>query len=147
NGPNLDNIPYQMMTEFGSYSINENGSATIKRGIEFGYTSPRFEAINTRFTLTGAYFNTQYRNTIPVHEKPNSSIGGSNFPYYGIYKNDDGYINSNLNYNFFVDTYLPNLDLTLSASFQGTLFDHRKRDHRMAEPISYYGVDGIIHNF
>ncbi|QIG89233.1 TonB-dependent receptor [Chryseobacterium sp. POL2] len=147
NGPNLDNIPYQMMTEFGSYSITENGSATIKRGIEFGYTSPRFEAINTRFTLTGAYFNTQYRNTIPVHEKPNSSIGGSNFPYYGIYKNDDGYINSNLNYNFFVDTYLPNLDLTLSASFQGTLFDHRKRDHRMAEPISYYGVDGIIHNF
>ncbi len=147
NGPNLANIPYQMISEFGSYTLTENGSATLKKGIEFGYTSPRFDGINTKFTLTGAYFHTEYRNTIPVHEKPSTSIGGSNFPYYGIYKNDDGFVNSNLNYNFFVDTYLENLDLTISASFQGSIFDHRKRDHRMAEPTSYYGIDGVIHQF
>ncbi|WP_124639917.1 TonB-dependent receptor [Amniculibacterium aquaticum] len=147
NGPNLANVPYQLMTEFGNYSITENGSATLKRGIEFGYSSPRFEGINTRFTLTGAWFKTEYRNTIPIHYKPSTSIAGQNFPYYGIYKNDDGYINSNLNYNFLVDTYLPKMDLTISASFQGTLFDHRKKDHRIAEPISYYGLDGVIHPF
>lgn len=147
NGPNLSIIPYQTITEFAAYSMTENGSITLKKGIELGYTSPRFEAINTRFTITGAYFNTQYRNSIPVHQKPTISLGGSNYPYYGIYKNDDGYNNSNFNYNFFVDTYLPSLDLTLSASFQGSLFDRRKRDYRQAEPIAYYGTDGVIHPF
>ena len=106
-----------------------------KNGIEFGYTSPRFKSINTRFTLSGAYFKTQLRNSVPVVETPSASIGADGFPYYGIYQNDDGYVNSNMNYNLFIDTYLPNLDLTISASFQGSVFDHQRKDQRIAEPI------------
>ena len=52
-----------------------------------------------------------------------------------------------MNYNLFIDTYLPSLDLTISASFQGSVFDHQRKDQRTAEPISYYGIDGIIHPF
>jgi len=122
-------------------------SATLKNGIEFGYTSPRFKAINTRFTLSGAYFKTQYRNSIPVIEQPSASVGPDGYPYYGIYQNDNGYINSNMNYNLFIDTYIPKMDLTISASFQGSFFDYRRNDQRIAEPISYYGIDGIIRPF
>lgn len=147
NGPNLANVPYEIQSEFGSYTMTENGSATLKKGIEFGYSSPRFSSINTKFTLTGAWFKTQYRNTVPVIEKPNISLAGNNFPYYGIYKNDDGYVNSNLNYNFFVDTYLPSLDMNISASFQGVIFNNRAKDQRTPEPISYYGIDGVVHQF
>ncbi|WP_292009781.1 TonB-dependent receptor plug domain-containing protein [Chryseobacterium sp.] len=147
NGPDLTNLSYTLMKNFGSYTITENGSATLKNGIEFGYSSPRIKSINTRFTLTGAWFRTQYRNTIPVQEKPSVSIGTDPFPYVGIYQSDYGYINSNLNYNLFIDTYLPNLDLTISASLQGTLFDHRKRDHRIAEPTSYFDMDGNVYTF
>lgn len=147
NGPDLTNVPYVIKNDFGAYSITENGSATLKQGIEFGYTSPRIKAINTRFTFTGAYFKTQYRNTVPITFKPTVSVGTGAFPYYGIYQNDNGYVNSNMNYNLFIDTYLPSLDLTISASFQGSLFDYRKNDQRIAEPISYYGIDGVIHPF
>ncbi|SHL92485.1 TonB-dependent receptor [Chryseobacterium polytrichastri] len=147
NGPDLTNVDYVVKHAYGSYSLNENGSATLKQGIEFGYTSPRIKAINTRFTFTGAWFKTQYRNTIAVVEAPLKSIGEDGFPYYGIYQNDDGYMNSNVNYNLFIDTYLPSLDLTVSASFQGSLYDHRRNDQRIPEPISYYGIDGVIHPF
>lgn len=147
NGPNLAATPYIDRKTNAEYLMTENGSSTIKNGIEFGYTSPRFKAINTRFTLSGAYFKTQLRNSVPVIEKPNASIGPDGFPYYGIYQNDLGYVNSNMNYNLFIDTYIPKMDLTISASFQGSFFDYNRKDQRIAEPISYYGIDGIVHPF
>ncbi len=147
NGPDLAHTPYVVKKTNANYSITENGSTTIKNGVEFGYTSPRFKAINTRFTLSGAYFKTQYRNSMPVTESPKLSIGPDGYPYYGIYQNDEGYVNSNMNYNLFVDTYIPKLDLTISASFQGSFFDYRRKDQRIAEPMYYYGIDGTLHPF
>ncbi|MFT3918929.1 TonB-dependent receptor plug domain-containing protein [Cloacibacterium sp.] len=147
NGPDLTNVPYETIREFGNYTITENGSATIKDGIEFGYTSPRIKGINTKFTLTGAWFKTQYRNTVPVLERPSISLGGSSYPYYGIYQSDLGYINENLNYNLIVDTFIPNLGLIVSASLQGSLYNYEKKDERIPEPISYVGLDGIIQPF
>lgn len=147
NGPDLTSVPYELKSIFGEYFVDENGSQILKQGIEFGYTSPRIKAINTRFTLTGAWFKTQYRNSVPFTFKPNASIGLGPFPYYGIYKNDDGYNNSNINYNLLIDTYLPSLDLIVSASLQGNIYDHRRNDRRIAEPIAYYGMDGVVHPF
>ncbi len=147
NGPDLAHTPYVVKKTNANYSITENGSTTIKNGVEFGYTSPRFKAINTRFTMSGAYFKTQYRNSMPVTESPKLSIGPDGYPYYGIYQNDEGYVNSNMNYNLFVDTYIPKMDLTISASFQGSFFDYRRKDQRIAEPMYYYGIDGVLHPF
>lgn len=146
-GPDLTNVGYTVKNNFANYLMIENGSVTLKQGIEFGYSSPRIKAINTRFTLTGAYFRTQYRNSIPVIEKPSASIGTEPYPYYGIYQNDLGYVYANMNYNLLIDTYLPSLGLMVSASLQGSLFDRRKNDLRIAEPVSYYGTDGIVHPF
>lgn len=147
NGPDLTGVPYEMRRIFGVFSTTRNGSETLKQGIEFGYTSPRIKAINTRFTFTGAWFKTQYRNSTPFIWKPTVSIGADGYPYYGIYKNDFGYVNSNLNYNLLIDTYLPSLDMIVSASIQGSLYDHQRNDRRIAEPISYYGLDGVVHPF
>lgn len=147
NGPDLAHTPYVVKKTNANYSLTENGSTTIKNGVEFGYTSPRFKAINTRFTMSGAYFKTQYRNSMPVTESPKLSIGPDGYPYYGIYQNDEGYVNSNMNYNLFVDTYIPKMDLTISASFQGSFFDYRRKDQRIAEPMYYYGIDGALHPF
>lgn len=147
NGPDLAATPYIDRKTNAEYLMTENGSITIKNGIEFGYTSPRFKAINTRFTLSGAYFKTQMRNSVPVVEKPNASIGPDGFPYYGIYQNDLGFVNSNMNYNLFIDTYIPKMDLTISSSFQGSFFDYNRNDKRIAEPVAYYGIDGVVHPF
>lgn len=147
NGPDLTNVPYEIKNTFGAFSNTENGSETLKQGIEFGYTSPRIKAINTRFTFTGAWFKSQYRNSSAIIYKPTVTVGSEIFPYYGIYKNDNGYINSNINYNLLIDTYLPSLDLIVSASVQGSLYDHSRNDRRIAEPISYYGLDEVVHPF
>lgn len=147
NGPDLSNVPYETIREFGDYSITENGSATLKDGIEFGYASPRIKGINTKFNLSGAWFKTQYRNTVPVLERPDISLAGSSYPYYGIYKNATGYVNENLNYNLIVDTYLPNLGLIVSTSIQGSLYNYQKYDQRIPEPISYIDLDGMTHPF
>ncbi|MBP2619421.1 TonB-dependent receptor plug domain-containing protein [Chryseobacterium jejuense] len=147
NGPDLTNVPYEVKNIFAAYSTTENGSETLKQGIEFGYTSPRIKSINTRFTFTGAWFKSQYRNSTPIISRPNGSIGTEAYPYYGIYQSDYGNVNSNINYNLLIDTYLPSLDMIISASLQGSLYDHSRNDRRIAEPISYYGVDGVIHPF
>lgn len=147
NGPDLTNVPYDVKNVFAQYTTTENGSETLKQGIEFGYTSPRIKAINTRFTFTGAWFKTQYRNSTPIIDRPNASIGTEAYPYYGIYQSDYGYVNSNINYNLLIDTYLPSLDMIISASIQGSLYDHSRNDRRIAEPISYYGIDGVVHPF
>jgi len=147
NGPDLTQVPYENIREFGNYSVTENGSATLKDGIEFGYTSPRIKAINTKFTLTGAWFKTQYRNTVPVLERPVISLAGSSYPYYGIYKNDTGYINENLNYNFITDTYISDLGLIVSVSLQGSLYNYQKYDQRIPEPEAYIDLNGSTHVF
>ncbi|WCM41689.1 TonB-dependent receptor plug domain-containing protein [Flavobacterium sp. CBA20B-1] len=145
--PNINDLPYEQRYEFLGNSTQQNGSRTLKKGIEFGYSSPRFKNLNTRITLNGAWFKTLYENTTPLHEKPNQSVGGISFPYVGIYKNDYGYINTGLRYNCIIDTYLKDLDMNISVSLQGTLFLNEERTKRMAEPYAYYDKDGNIFEF
>lgn len=149
NGPDLTNVPYTIVQEHSAYAKTENGSVTKKQGIEFQYRTPRFKSINTRFTLSGAWFETKYYNYIPIYEKPSVSVGGipGSFPYVGIYENDDSYKNSNLNYNLMIDTYIPSLDLTFSASVQGSIFNHNIREKIIATPTSYIDLQGQTHMF
>lgn len=145
--PSIDDLPYKEVTQRIEYTKNTNGSSTHKQGIEFGYSTPRFKEINTRFTLTGAWFKTTYTNSDPVYEKPNNSIGGQGNPYVGIYQNDYGYINSGMNYNLVVDTYLPALDMNISASLQGTVFSAKTRAKREAAPFAYTDFEGNVYPF
>lgn len=145
--PNVENLPYEERKVFNANSIRENGSSTYKKGIEFGYTSPRFKGINTRFSLSGAWFETLYTNTVPVQERPNASLAGQDFSFVGIYKSADGNKVSGMNYNFVVDTYLPTLDMNISASFQGVLFNDNTREWKEDQPMAYFGTDGVIHEY
>lgn len=145
--PDINDLPYEQRYDVRANSVQANGSRTLKKGIEFGYSSPRFKGINTRITLNGAWFKTLYENTTPLHEKPDQSIGGISFPYVGIYKNDYGYVNTGLRYNCIIDTYLNDLDMNISLSIQGTLFLNEERTKRIAEPYAYYDKDGNLFEF
>ena len=46
-----------------------------------------------------------------------------------------------------IDTYLPQLGLTVSASLQGSIFDYKRKDEKIPEPEQYYGLDGVIRGF
>lgn len=43
-----------------------------------------------------------------------------------------------------MDTYIPSLDLTFSASVQGSVFDHKIREKIIAFPTYYIDLDGMI---
>lgn len=145
--PNIENLPYEQKSVMQVVGVRGNGSTTHKKGIEFGYTSPRFKGINTRFSLSGAWFDTRYVNSLPIHEKPTGSFAGNDYSYVGIYRKDDGNRMKGLNYNLVVDTYLPALDMNVSASFQGVLYKDDTREWKDEQPLSYYGTDGVIHEY
>jgi len=145
--PNINDLPFEKRATFHKLAYDTNGSSTTKRGVEFGYTTPRFKGINTKFTLSGAYFKNIYENSHMMQEKPNKSINGIAIPYVGIYNSDYGYVYSGMNYNLIVDTYLPALDMNISGSFQGTFFRNETRQHRDATPVYYFGLDQVVHEF
>lgn len=145
--PNLEELPYEERLNLNTRSITNNGSETYKRGIEFGYYSPRIKSIKTKFSFTGAYFNTTYKNSVPVQEKPTVSLNGEDYKYVGIYSNSTGYKKSGLNYNLFIDTYLQGIDMSISASIQGTWFLNENNTFKERDPMAYFGTDGIIHPF
>lgn len=145
--PNIDELPFETRQTFQDLVFDTNGSSTTKSGIEFGYTTPRFKSLNTKFTLSGAYFKNIYVNSEVVQETSSKSINGQSIPYIGIYKSDNGFVYSGMNYNLIVDTYLPALGMNISGSFQGVLFRDETRQHRKDAPESYFGSDQIIHPF
>jgi len=145
--PDLDNTPSSQKKVMSQYSHTENGSNTFKEGIEFGYSSPRFESINTRFTLNGAWFKTTYSNSAPILHRPGVSVNGQDYMYAGIYADDNGYRKSSLVYNLIIDTYLPSLDMNISASLQGDLFRRDLNLNRVAEPFAYIGIDNVVHPY
>lgn len=145
--PDLDNTPLSQKKIMSQYSHTENGSNTFKEGIEFGYSSPRFESINTRFTLNGAWFKTTYSNSAPILHRPGVSVNGQDYMYAGIYADDNGYRKSSLVYNLIVDTYLPSLDMNISASLQGDIFRRDLNLNRVAEPFAYIGIDNVVHPY
>lgn len=145
--PNINDLPYTEQYSFLANATQQNGSRTLKKGIEFGYSSPRFKSLNTRITFNGAWFKTLYENSTPLHYKPSQSIGGVSFPYVGVYKNDTGFLNSGLRYNCIIDTYLQDLDMNISLSLQGTWFLNEQRTKQIAEPYAYYDKDGVLFEF
>ncbi|MEC4053365.1 TonB-dependent receptor plug domain-containing protein [Myroides odoratimimus] len=145
--PDLDQSPYSYRQDMMQYTHTENGSSTLKEGIEFGYSSPRFEGINTRITLNGAWFKTTYSNSASILWRPGISVNGQQYLYTGIYADDNGNRRSSLVYNVVVDTYLPSLDMNISASLQGDVFRRNLNLNRVAAPYAYMGIDNVVHPY
>lgn len=145
--PDINELPYEERTTWDVIGMNQNGSSTYKRGIEFGYNSPRFESIGTRFTLSGAWFKTIYENTKYIEWKPTMSINGGNIPYVGIYANDEGYDKGGMRFNLVIDTYVKSLDMSVSLSLQGELYLNDRRAFKSDTPIYYKDYEGNIFDY
>ncbi len=145
--PNVADLAYVRDTMLLSTTYYTNGSQTIKKGIEFTYSSPRFEAIRTRLTVNGAWFNTTYKNSQPLYVRPNVVIDGKQIEYVGIYDDDDGYIRNFFNTNFMFDTDIPSLGLGFSVSMQCVWFTSSQSMRRSLQPTKYMDPAGNIYPF
>ena len=156
--PSLETTPYVLDTTLVSYGLSTNGSRTLKKGIEYTLATGRIPVINTRLTVNGAWFLTQYMNSQPEYQRPSSVINGKPYPYIGIYEKNDSYLYESFNTNFLFDTQVPRLGLIFSTSFQCTWFTGQQTMVDDSRPVAYLDknlerhpytdesdADGILH--
>ena len=95
--------------------------------------------INTRLTITGAWFRTEYHNSQPIMYKPAKMVGGEPLEIVGIYKDANGFIREMVNTNFTFDTTIPKLKLGFSLSAQCVWLTAEQSMRKENMPLEIYG--------
>lgn len=145
--PEIGTLPYEERQVLRSIGITGNGSRTLKQGIEYTYSSPRWRLLATRLTINGAWMKSRYQNSIVVQEHLSRIVVGKSLELVGLYNDDDGYIREMCNTNFTFDTDVPRLSLGFSLSAQCMWYTSQQHMHKEARPESYMTADGTIHPF
>ena len=145
--PSLDGLPYVLDTSLVAYGVTSNGSRTLKQGVEYSITSKRIPGINTRVTLSGAWFLTRHMNSQPEYYRPSVVINGKTYPYIGIYERNDGRLYESANTNVMFDTQVPRLGLVVSTSLQALWFTGSKSMPNDTRPTSYLDKDLVVHEY
>ncbi|MES5005009.1 TonB-dependent receptor [Prevotella disiens] len=145
--PDIHTLPYKIKNVMRYYEHSSNGSRTYKRGLEWILSTVRFPVINTRLTISGAWFLTEYHNSLPIMYKPTKMIGGEPMEIVGIYKDDEGFIREMVNTNFTFDTTIPKLKLGFSLSAQCIWQTAEQSMYKENIPLKYMDVNGNIHPF
>ena len=144
--PSLDNLPYKDQTILDGYGYYGNGSRTYKEGVEFQLSTKRFDVINTRLTINGAWFKTTYQNSLPVYKSVTKVIGNTSVSnlFMGLYENDDNYVNERFNTNFIIDTWLSKIGVKLSETIECSWFQNRTNGRISGTPIAYMDLSGKL---
>ena len=145
--PSLETTPYVMDTTLVAYGLTTNGSRTLKKGIEYTLTTARIPVVNTRLTVNGAWFLTQYMNSQPEYQRPSAVLEGKPYPYIGIYEKNDSYLYESFNTNFLLDTQVPRLGLVFSTSLQCTWFTGSQTQADDSRPVAYLDKDLVRHPY
>lgn len=145
--PNIAALPYSFRNVLRAYEHTTNGSRTYKRGLEWVFSTKRFNVVNTRVTVSGAWFKTEYHNSLPIMYKPTRTIGGQTLELVGIYRDDEGYIRESTNTNFTFDTTIPKLKLGFSLSFQCVWLICSENMSKENVPLKYMDSSGNIHPY
>lgn len=145
--PDVNSLPYTVRYVLREHEHASNGSRTYKRGLELMFTTVRFPIVNTRLTVSGAWFKTEYHNSLPIMYKPTKMIGGQPLELVGIYRDDEGFIREMANTNFTFDTAVPKLRLGFSVSAQCVWLTADQSMRKENVPLQYMDSDGTIHPF
>ncbi len=145
--PDISQLPYTNELRMGTYGVTTNGSTIDKQGVEFQLTLKRFDLLNLRLTINGAWMSNKYHNSQPFYEKASEIIGGETIEYIGVYNDNSGYTESSFNTSFYLDSYIPKIGLNVMLSAQCMWNTTRQQMWESGTPTHYIGVDGIVHEF
>ena len=145
--PSLEGLPYTVVSELFSRERTSNGSRTLKEGIEYTFSTKRFESIHTRLTINGAWFKTTYENSQSVMVRPSAVLNNRQIGHVGIYKDNDRLTTEMANTNFTADTDIPRLKLGFSISAQCLWFTASQRKPLSNIPDSYMDASGNVHQW
>ena len=145
--PDLSTLPYTWDTLLNTYGRWANGTRIDKQGVEFQFSTPRIERIRTRITVNGAWFRTTYSNSAPIYRSATINLGGDPVKYVGLYDWEDGSIRQQFNTNVTFDTYLKQLGLTFSTTFQCLWFTSSQPLWNDGVPVAWVDASGTEHPF
>ncbi|MCT4588269.1 MAG: carboxypeptidase-like regulatory domain-containing protein [Carboxylicivirga sp.] len=144
--PTVDMFNYEELQDFVSLSHPSNGAKEVKKGIEYQLDLGRFEQIQTRITLNGAYLYNKYDLSQGRYYMPSTVINSRNYPYYGYYEHDNrGKTFKQFNTNVRFDTQIDELGLIFSTTIQNRWFSDTKYNKHDGMPEYYIGYDQIPH--
>ena len=148
--PDLASMPFRNDTILSTYGLEQNGSRTMKEGIEFQYASPRIKGINTRLTVNGAWFHTIYESSLPRFYAGVSQVVNTiavNSKYIGYYDWRDRYDKTQFTTNLIVDTYLDHLGMIFSATAESYWVGKSYIPAKSITPIAYIDTKGEMHPY
>lgn len=145
--PDLTDFTWRDVARYESYRITNNGSASIKEGLEYQFTSRRLAGINTRFTVNGAWYQTVSRDQLMSYNTMSSNviIDGNIKQYLAAYLDNDNYYRENFNTNLTVDSYLPRLGLNIAVFAQNIWWKTSQTRPKSDLPVGYYDISGSYH--
>ena len=146
-GPLIGELPFTEERYLAVRSKVTNGSRTLKEGVEYTMQACRFPIVNTRITVSGAYFATTNCNSQALWYKPSIIVNNRELQYVGLYDDVDGSRYRSFNTNFFFDTDIPRLRLNFSLGIQNLWFTSRQTMRRDGVPVKYMDSGGTIHDY
>ena len=146
--PLVENLPYTVQNALILSTMESNGSAIDKQGVEFQYSSKRLQLLNTRFTLSGAWFHSLYYNSLPVYRFADKDVINNRKHYnLGVYPEVEKYDREQLETSLIADTYLPELKLTTSVRCDLTWYTINTNPPLSRVPTHYISEDGVRHPY
>ncbi|MBZ4191255.1 TonB-dependent receptor [Niabella beijingensis] len=142
--PGVGDFAYRDVKEYHGYTIPSNGSGLVKEGVEYQLNTKRFRGINTRFTLNGAWFRTNYSNSQTSYNVISTSVitNGNIRQYVGRYEEDNGTFYEQFNTNLTADVYIKTLNMYIAASFQSRWFISSQMAYKSSTPVTYLDING-----
>ena len=132
---------------FTTTNMVMNSSKVTKSGLEYRIIFPKIKPLLTTVEINGAYYHTEYASSMPNYYYPGVKIGGKEYPYVGIFDNDERKIYKRFNSNIWFNTQISKFKLFLTNFFQIVWFNtSRYEDNRNLIPQRYMDFSGNVHD-
>ncbi len=145
--PQKDDYIQEKYSIFTTTSMVMNSSKVTKQGLEYRIIFPKIKPLLTTIEINGAYYHTEYASSMPSYYYPDVKIGGKEYPYVGIFDNNERKIYKRLNSNIWFNTHISKFKLFLTNFFQIVWFNtSRYEDNRNLIPQRYMDFSGNVYD-
>ena len=137
-------------TEYALKSLGKpaNSLKTVKKGVEFTLSLPKWQLLGTSADFSGAYFHTTYDISEPEEYRPlHTGLDGKEYPYVGIYawRNGKTYEQFSSTLRFY--THFSQLRFLFTTQIQCVWFERRTTLPFDGRPLYYRDVHGEVRPF
>ncbi len=145
--PDTSDMPYTINSTMESYNSYYNLKKTVKTGLEYVMSFPKWKALSTNVSISGAWYKTTYDIEGEYYNKPNNTVANEPYSYVGVYDFQNGNTREELNTTVRFDTHISKLGLVVSNVFFAQWFTSRQKNYNDGMPVAYIDKWGVRRDF